>query len=106
MDSKLETNGMVPGENPVTPHGADQSNSTEFGANVKREGGEDRQGMIAKLFSSYQSAKAQTKAEAAALHSPEWAGYESRSALMQKNAAFAPKSPSLTDQVRSLVGRR
>lgn len=105
MSSELETNGMVPGHNPVVPN-SDPDLHHEHGAKVEREAGEGRKGMIEKLFSSYQAARTQAKAEATAIHSPEWSGYESRSVLLQKNAAYAPKSESLTDRVRSLLGRR
>lgn len=105
MDSKLETNGSVPGENPVVPN-AHPDIHREYGAKVEHESNQNRNGMIEKLFASYSAAKAQTKAQTSALHSSEWSNYESRSALMQKNAEHAPKTASLTDRVRALFGRR
>lgn len=104
MDSKLETNGMVPGENPVVPK-ADPAISQAY-SGVEHESNTNRNGMIEKLFASYSAARAQTKAQTSALHSSEWSNYESRSALMQKNAEHAPKTASLTDRVRALFGRR
>jgi hypothetical protein len=78
----------------------------EHGASFVHEENSSRGSLLGKLFSGYTAAKAQTRAQAAATHSAEWGDYESRAALMQKNAANAPKTSSLTDTVRSLFGRR
>ncbi len=102
MKSDLEKNEMVSGENPVVPNSIPHE---EHGVLLSRERA-GQSGIINRLFSNYRSAKAQAKAEIKSLHSREWDGYESRSLLMQKNAEHAPKSVSLTDQVRSLLGRR
>lgn len=105
MDSKLEVNEMVAGENPVVPNQTGKP-VHEHGANLVHEGNGGSGSVLAKLFAGYQAAKKQTRAEASAIHSSEWDGYESRASLLQKNAAHAPKTASLTDTVRSLFGRR
>lgn len=102
MDSKLEENPMVPGENPVVPNQSGKP-SHEHDVNLVREETGARSSVLAKLFSGYQAAKSRTRSETRATHA--WKNYESRSSMMQKNAEHAPKSPSLTDKVRSLFGR-
>lgn len=105
MDNKLEMNGATPGEMPETLGGQQQPRH-EHGANLVTEGKGSTDETLKKLFESYGAAKTQTHAEAAVTHSKEWDGYESRAALLQKNAAYMPEQTTLTDKVRSLFGHR
>lgn len=104
--TRLEENGMVPGENPIVPN-ADPAPEKDyrFGQMVRENTHQDRQGTLEKLFSSYRAAKAQTAAQVKGQTSEAARGFESSSALLQKNAEHAPRAASLTDRIRGLLGR-
>ncbi len=103
--NRLETSKTVRGENEVTPDGEPGQVAHQFGALVQRENKEERKGMLQRLFGRFGETSAQAKDLVGKHVSEAWTPYESRSALLQKNAEHAPRATSLTDNVRRLLGR-
>lgn len=105
---ELETNEMVRGGNAITPkvEPSKVEERTEHTQAVEQEREKDRPEMLKRLFGGMSQASSKAKSDVNQLTDPAWRPYESHSALLQKNAAHAPTSPSLTSRVRSLLGRR
>lgn len=72
---------------------------------INRESVKERKQTLEELFSSFPAARANAMALVKSQQGDGWSNYESRSALLEKNAEHAPENRSLSERVRGLLGR-